>query len=41
MTDFSSELSVASLAIIGVAVIISALLSGLTERERRERVFAS
>jgi len=32
MTDFSSELFVASLAIIGVVVIISALLSGLIER---------
>lgn len=32
MTDFSSELFVASLAIIGVTVIISALLSGLIER---------
>jgi hypothetical protein len=32
MTDFSSELFVASLAIIGVVVIISALLFGLTER---------
>jgi hypothetical protein len=32
MTDFSSELFVASLAIIGVVVIISALLSGLFKR---------
>jgi hypothetical protein len=35
MTDFSSELFVALLAIIGVVVIISALLSGLIKRGGR------
>ena len=32
MTDFSSEMFVASLAIIGIVIIISALLSGLIDR---------
>ena len=32
MTEFSSELFIASLAIIGVVIIISALLSGLIDR---------